>query len=122
MCYGGGCYHELRNRNGGTMTTLTEIDDLQNKTEMMLTRQWNEMPEPKPTYTEWFYGDGGPRDAIGKMLEKMRDQVIKKTYVPGCIKSSNRSFRPIVVCEKCEKKDNCIPYLDTRERLEKIVP
>lgn len=100
--------------------TLTEIDSLQNKIETMLTKTWNEMPEPKPTYTEWFYGDGGPRDAMLRMLEKMRDQVIRRTFVPGCIKSSSRGFRPIMVCEKCEKKDACSPYKDTIERIDKV--
>ena len=100
--------------------TLTEIDSLQTRIENMLFSVWEEMPEPKPTYTEWFYGDGGPRDVIGELLGKMRDTVIKKTYVPGCIKSSNRSFRPIMVCEKCEKQDGCVPYRDTLDRIEQV--
>jgi len=74
--------------------TLTEIDSLQDRIETMLTKQWEEMSKPKPTYTEWFYGDGGPRDVIARMLKKMRDQVSRKTFVPGCINSSCRSFRP----------------------------
>lgn len=86
----------------------------------MLTKQWNEMPKPKPTYTEWFYGDGGPRDVIDQLLNKMRDAVIKETFVPGCVKSKNRFFRPLAVCEKCAKKAACDPYLETIEALDKV--
>jgi hypothetical protein len=100
--------------------TLTEIDSLQNRIETMLTEQWAEMPDPKPTYTEWFYGDGGPRDVINDLLNEMRDQVMKKIFVPGCIKSKNRYFRPISVCEGCEKKDDCTPYISTMEDLLKV--
>jgi len=100
--------------------TLTEIDSLQSRIETMLTEQWNEMPEPKPTYSAWFYGNGGPRDAIEKMLEGMRDQVIRKAYVPGCIKAKNQFFRPLAVCEECEKKDDCAPFLGTINRIGKV--
>ena len=100
--------------------TLPQIDGLQANLETMLTAQWNGMPDPKPTYTEWFYGDGGPRDVINILLDKMRDQVIKKTFVPGCIKSKNRFFRPTSVGEDCKKKGDCIPYAETLERLNKV--
>lgn len=64
-----------RETQGVTKMTFTDIGSPQDRLETMLTEQWNKVPEPKPTYARWFYGDGGPRDVIDELLNKMLDTV-----------------------------------------------
>jgi len=51
--------------------SIMEILDLKTQLENLCFRYWESMPEPKPQYTQWWYGDGGPMEALQTIFERI---------------------------------------------------
>lgn len=46
-----------------------DIEALKDRIENLLFQYWNEMPDEKPSYTSWFYSEGGVKEKTGNLLQ-----------------------------------------------------
>lgn len=76
-------------------------DWLRKDLENLLFRYWEELPEPKKCYTEWFYGDGGFQEMLNS--HHLKDKK-KKQQGPDwhCVEDKTKR-NGLWFCKKCNK-------------------
>jgi hypothetical protein len=68
-----------------------EIESLKVKIENLLFEYWKEMPKEKPTYTLWFYSEGGPREKNERFTIRDPEQRKERKF---CLKSKAMLVTP----------------------------
>ena len=50
---------------------MSTISELALEVEALLSQIWFLAPEPKPIYSDWFYGKGGPKNKMDEWIREL---------------------------------------------------